>query len=288
MFSELSDQKYTTLRRSLLREKGSPLQRELLEQTIESGGFVRFLNDLVPMDEGESLPSVPEAMTENEFKEPPSDTESAIYECYKAVSPAIACRPTFWGAVTLSNIMSHHLEATFLACNGGSLPSGRARIEYALRRGNDKEIDSCVRTILRRLSGLPEARGNRSVYVDCPIARAWWREYLCNKICETTSMDRAEVLGVLRISQQYWEEVVSLMVSRNSVLGDRRLRDVLVAQLAMIKSEAPDNEVLRSKCLRTLCRLLGIRGAWQEYSALSMEELGTLIRNEIRYRWLVA
>ena len=110
-----------------------------------------------------------------------------LYSSWSYVAPALACRSTFWAAVTLNHVRHGLIDSAFLAANGGNLPGGAERIDFALNdRSNSgpQRVDNCVRTVLRRLGGLPEVRGNRSVYVDCPFARAWWRERMIEQASE--------------------------------------------------------------------------------------------------------
>ena len=61
------------------------------------------------------------------------------------------------------------------------------RIDRALMETGDEQpkmMDRTVRAVLRRLGGLPEVRGARSVFVNCPFARAWWREHLVKQIAQ--------------------------------------------------------------------------------------------------------
>ena len=59
------------------------------------------------------------------------------------------------------------MAATYLAGPNESTLHSKTRLPK-----HRKTSTACVRTVLRRLGGLPEVRGNRSVYVDCPFARA--------------------------------------------------------------------------------------------------------------------
>ena len=213
------DASYTALRKRLLRSKGSEDQREFLSVLRSSSDFSEWVRKQVSIEQGESLPVLEEPLTEAEFQEPPKSTEKQIFDTWRSIAPADACRVTFWGLMTLRHVESGIIQSSFLAVNGGPSPAGLERIDRVLKEGNEKDVDSVVRRALRRMSGLPEARGNRSVYVNCPLARAWWRRYLANEICESTGAVLTDVLKVLGHSQQYWEELINLVVSRNSVLG---------------------------------------------------------------------
>ena len=205
-YEEFDDASYTSLRKSLLRSKGSGKQRKLLEVLRSSRDYSEWIRAQINIESGSSLPILEEAMTESEFKEPPRSTEKQIFESWQSIPPASACRVTFWGFMTLRHIEEGIIQSSFLAANGGT--SGLERIDRVLKlkeedEGVNKAIDDAVRTVLRRMSGLPEARGNRSVYVNCPFARAWWRRYLANEVCENTDAKLTDVVKVLGHSQQY-------------------------------------------------------------------------------------
>lgn len=284
-FRQLDDAKYSRLRKDLLREKGSPTQRKFIERLRDSKRFCEWFREKIPSTSGKDIEPHPEALTEHEYKDPPDDTERKLVEPWGELTPAIACRPPFWGEITLRHIEAGRIESSYLAANGGSLSGGDARISRALSTGNPADIDGCVRTALRRFSGLPEARGNRSVYVNCPFGRAWWRRRLCAAVSENTPVTAQHVLNVFRSSQQYWENLITLVVSRNSVLGERNVRDTLVWSLVDKHDANAKSGIFLAGNLAMLCRLLGVRAAWQEFGVLEMEELKGLIDAEIRSRW---
>ena len=289
MYKRLDDAKYTGLRKALLRQKGSDLQREFLKSARSDGQFLHFVRGQVGT-RGEKEASVfDEKLTEHQYKEPTKDTEQRMYKIWEDVPPETACRVTFWGEVTLRHIENERIQSSYLAANGGALSGGLERIDRVLSSsGTEKDIDSCVRAILRRLSGLPEARGNISVYANCPFGCAWWRERFADEVCDIidksssrSKTSRDGILNLLRQGQEYWETLVRLVISRNSVLGDRNVRDVLIWSLAETLKSDKENSVLKSQDLKSLCRLLGVRCAWQELGILEPEELKILIDNEI-------
>ena len=289
MYKRLDDEKYTGLRKILLSQKGSCRQREFLNVARSDEKFLRFVRSELDTKGEEEAAVFDETLTEHQYKEPTKDTEQRMYQVWKDIPPETACRVTFWGEVTLRHIEKKRIQSSYLAANGGTLSGGLERIDKALSRsGNEMEMDSCVRTILRRMSGLPEARGNVSVYVNCPFGCAWWRERLADEVCDIidkssseTKTSRDSILNLLRQGQEYWETLVRLVISRNSVLGDRNVRDVLIWSLAEKFKSDKENSVLKSQNLKSLCRLLGVRCAWQELGILELTELKMLIDNEI-------
>ena len=280
VYEEFDDVAYTRFRRSLLRTKGSTHQRDFLKATRNDADFLKFLRDAIATDGTRPLPLCPERLTENEFKQPPANTETALYNSWGELTPRIACRTTIWGNLTCRHIEGGRISAVYLAANGGSGVSGAERIDRVL--GDDgktatKAIDDCVRTVLRRLSGLPEARGNRTVYVDCPLARAWWRERLVADISQGDPDQAESVRVVARVNQTYWEELVTLVVSRNSVLGSHAIRDSFVLSLGDLLSKKPETPLRLSQNLRLACRTIGAIQASRELSVLNEREVRSLM-----------
>ncbi len=279
-YEELEDASYTELRKNLLRSKGSLEQREFLSILRSSNEFSDWVRQKVKIETGGSLPILEERLTEAEFKEPPKNIEKSIFDAWESISPADACRVTFWGYITLRHTEEGKIKSHYLAANGGTMPGGLERIDRILKEGNKNEVDRTVRAALRRMSGLPEARGNRSVYVNCPFARAWWRRYLANEVCEKTGAELTNVVKVLTVSQSYWEELITLVVSQNSVLGDANVRTALIWILSDFIHYEDKKKLFTTKTLGQIRQLIGIRSAWQELGVFSVEELKKIIKNE--------
>jgi len=279
-FQEFDDASFSRFRRKLLRSKGSSEQRAFLEAVRNDDAFLQVLNDEV-ITQGSSKPGLsPESLTESEYKQPPANTEATLYNVWEDLTPRIACRTTFWANLTCLHIESSRIKSSYLAANGNIGNTGIERIDRALSSNGDeasKPIDECIRTVLRRLGGLPEARGNRSVYVDCPFSRAWWRERLVAEVSDGNSDLISNVREVTRINQAYWEELVVLVVSRNSVLGSRKVRDLFILMLAKLISRKINTSLRVAKNLRTACRMVGAIQASRELSILNRNELLELL-----------
>ena len=279
-YAELDDGKYTSLRKDLLREKGGPLQDEFLDALEDSDKFMEFMRAKAPFTNGEHVAVFRGALTESSFKDPPKDIERDIYDLWKAVSPKVACRASFWGAVTARHIEEGAIaEPLWLAANGSANESGGERIDKArAQSGEDraKGMDACVRTALRRMSGLPEPRGNRTVFVDTPFGRAWWRERMVARIEKRHGAeDRASLLRAVRVTQTYWERLVVMIVSRGSVFGSEVAQDAFINSLA--KRVADPKSPLRSSTkLTTASRRFSNIAAARELGALEFHEIGAI------------
>ena len=279
-FTELSDVEYTRFRKTLLRlPKGSDTQRAFLEGVRDTGTFLERMS-AIPTIGSATAPVIPEPLTESEFKQPPATTERTLYETWSTLPPATACRSTFWAHVTLEHLRKSRLHSSYLAANGGSLPGGLDRIDHVLADTSDQAtqlIDLCVRTVLRRLGGLPEVRGNRSVYVDCPFARAWWRERWVERAAQGDAQLTKHLRTVLRTNQTYWEKFIDRVVFRNSTFGADNLRSAFLRSLAQFVRDNPDTNLLRTDAIQRLCRRATTYQGRQELSILDDQELDALM-----------
>ena len=278
-FKELSDSDYTRLRKKLLRERGSDRQREFLRVVRHTEEFVKWFSTVPAVGTCDAA-TLPDPLTESEFKDPPPDAENMLYTAWSAVTPAVACRSTFWAHVTLEHVRKGRIESVYLAANGGNLPGGAERIDFALQDKTTKApdgIDACVRTALRRLGGLPEVRGNRSVYVDCPFARAWWRERMVEQAADGDQEIAAYVRSVIRIHQTYWEKLVDRIVFRNSTFGSTNIRNAFMRALAQFIQSNPETELAKTDGLQRLCRRATAYQGNRELSILNESELDALM-----------
>ena len=281
--------RYETLMRALLREKGSTRQREFLAAVRTDSDFLDYLTESVGVTTGHPM-SWSCKLTEREFSDPPEDTERQIYEEWKDLARGVACRPSFWGATTLDLIRAGHIRSSFLAAPTATRKSGLVTIEEVLAGANGagleesaKRIDTCVRTVIRRFSGLPGVRGNRSVFVNCPFARAWWRGRMATEVIRVIEesegipdLEWAMVQRPLRQNQQYWENIVSLIVSRNSVLGSSRVQAAMIASLATLLSRDPQTPLRYATNLRPVFKNLSALSTARELSLLEFLELRRL------------
>ncbi len=286
-YPELDAAAYAKLRKDLLDVKGSQNQQRFLRAVRRNDEFLAYLAAEVPTQIGNAqVPSFQEPLSEQMYKDPPADIEQEMYGTWRALTPHVACRNTFWAAVTYQHIKDGCIQASYLAANGTPAGTGAERIDLALARSEPKSIDACVRAVIRRMSGLPGVRGNRSVYVNCPLARAWWRERLVESVLRHgSSVERPMVLEVVRTSQEYWERLISGIVSRNSVLGSTMVLDAFVASIAMLRNAEPGSPLRTVNGLVQALRLLSATTASRELGVLEFDEiveLSTTILQQLR------
>ena len=283
-YTEFNDRAYTQLRRNLLRFKGGDQQREFLMIVRDNATFPEYF-DKVPKTGHVEASLAPCPMTESEYKEPPSDTEHALYTAWSTLTPSIACRSTFWANLTLAHIMEDRIQSVYLAANGGTVATGAERIDIALTDKTalgPQRIDACVRTVLRRLGGLPEVRGNRSVYVDCPFARAWWREHIVAQASGGDEQLACQVRLLVRIHQTYWEKLIDRIVFRNSTFGSTNIRSALLRMLGQFLQANPKSDLSSYQSFQRLCRRATAYQGSRELSVLSDRELDALMEDVVR------
>jgi len=280
-FKQFSDSDYSKFRRRLLRVKGGDDQRHFLGIVRNTSTFLAHLST-IPTDGSTDPVLAPERMTESEFKDPPPSTERALYASWKGLTPAVACRSTFWANLTLEHIKTERIQSVYLAANGGNLSGGAERIDRALQDKTPKRIDDCVRTVLRRLGGLPEVRGNRSVYVDCPFARAWRRERMVEQAAGGNAKTAKIVRAIVRTNQTYWEKLIDHIVFRNSTFGSDNIRNAFLRSLARFAQSNPKSSLKKPEGLQRLCRRVTTYQGSRELSILDDSELDTLMKTIVR------
>lgn len=212
--------------------RGGDEQREFLRLAARDPAAFCELVLSWGVKRGERPPVPALRLSEKEFVDPPWSTERVVAETWTGLPANLAARPETWTRIHVELIEQGRIKSAYLARNGNG-ETGRARIARVLKGRDSKQIDDCVRTVFRRLGGVIEARANRTVFLDCPLGRAWWRNRYALEAHETFSRTPVEALSTaLRRPAFHWTSLVEAMVSRRTVIGDRAIRPALVQCLA--------------------------------------------------------
>ena len=117
------------------------------------------------------------------------------------------------------------------------------------------------------------------MYVNCPLARAWWRERLVAEVAtnEGEGLERQIRAVVHPESQQYWEDLVTFVVSRNSVFGSVAVRNILIRTLAEVIDENPTTPLRTADELKRVCRSVSSIQASLELSVVPPEDVKTMM-----------
>ena len=302
-FLEFNARKIEALRLSLIEKRGSDAQRVLLEACLGRESFFSWVE--LNLNGGEVGQVVPEVFSrkldEDEFTGMDEPTEREASQLWSDVPSTVACRSSFWGIVTVNHIEKGIIEPSYLAfvkpssklrlkrTSTTSVKSiaGVERITKALGSNDDKKIDRVARTILRKLSGLQEARGIRSVSCDCPFGRAWWRQRILHETVSLTMGNQGAIRDTLYNTKTYWEKLVMLPqmeVSRAkpSRFGDSKVRTAFIWALSEYVDNFDyemlfDSGGLIDDCMRSFINM----SLKREFGVFEMEELKHIIKEEV-------
>ena len=89
-------------------------------------------------------------------------------------------------------------------------------------------------------------------------------------------VQRPMVLEVLRSNQGYWERLISVIVSRNSVRGSAVVLEAFVASLAKLSNAEPETHLLKAQQLVKAVRRLSTIAASRELGVLEFSDLDDL------------
>ena len=229
---------------------------------------------------GETPPVMNQALSEKEFVDPSWSTECAIATTWRELPVRLAARPETWFRIHVELIEQGRIESSFLAA-GSRGDQGRVQIAQALRRNNAKDVDDCVRAVLRRLGGIVFYRGNRTAFMDCPLAKAWWRHRYAQEAHRLFNRHSPEDLSRALRKPLRWERLIEDMVSKLTVIGDSAIRPAVVQSLA-------DGAGSTSQEMSRLTTWIGRRSTVQALGVLGPEYVLNLVAEEFAPSSVVA
>ena len=275
-----------------IKLRGGEMQVDILQaaRNRTGGDFVNWLegtirqcagnDDIIIGSDEPPVPVEPLKYSAADFRQPPEHTSDQMWEAWKVITPGIACSASVWAYIVARMIAAEKIEPYYLAVgSNGSKTDGRAEIDSALGQTGDKrakDIDKCVRAFLRRLSGLLE-RGTRSVYQNCPPARAWWQHYIAMQAVRNIGCEEESAKELLK-TPVVWELLSDKMASRLTVIGDRNLRDGIVKFLLDGKNAKFSGD---KKTLNHLFSDIGVMAAWRALGYFPPKRVEEILSTEI-------
>lgn len=218
-------------------------------------------------------PLVPERpLTEKEFVDPPWSTEQVVAATWGELPAGLAARPETWTRIHIEMIEKRRIKSSYLAADGNG-ESGRVRIAQALKGRDDQKVDACVRAVFRRLGGVISDRANRTAFIDCPLAKAWWRYQYAEEAHLTFGRESVEELSKELRARFRWEPLVEAMISKLTVVGDAGIRPALVQSLA-------DGVGTTGEEVRDVLGWIGRRSTVQVLGAVGPERVLNLLAEE--------
>lgn len=260
--------------------------------------FLEWFDGEVPLDRRDPVKcGMPrKTLSEGEIASPPADTETMWWRALADLPPLLAARPVFWASYNFALLREGVVEE---ACHfakpvgSGAQQTGRGTLERAMGamdrvakeengsgKGKSGAGEESVRTLCRQLlGGVPEERGQVSVYIDNRIARAWWRGHILRQTQEDLgdAVDGKAIREVLRHGGAPWDEMVQHVVRKLTHVGERPIRSALVAALSgMDLSENTSKE--RSERTKNLFAATGRYAASRSLGVMTPQEILEAIR----------
>ena len=254
--------------------RGGDEQREFLRLAKEDPGA--FCNHLRSwrLTGGETPPVTEHPISEAGFVHPSWPTECMIVTAWSDLPVKLAARPETWVRIHVEMIEKGRINSSYLAAGAKGEP-GHVRISQALRKKDPKNVDECVRAVLRRLGGVISDRANRTAFIDCPFARAWWRHFYAQEAHRAFKRDSVETLSEALRPRFRWEGLVEDMVSKLTVIGDSSIRPAIVQCFAEGLGSTPQ-EMTRMR------DWIGRRSTVQALGALGPEHVLRLVKEEFQ------
>lgn len=211
--------------------RGGQKQRAFLRLAIgDEAEFCRFVRSW-GLRQGKTPPVMETPLSEQELSDPPWSTECVIATTWADLPVDLAARPETWTRIHIEMIERGLIRSSYLAASRNG-ESGKGFIARALNGSDPQLVDDCVRTVLRRLGGVIEARANRTAFIDCPLSRAWWRHRYATEAHKCFDQRSVEDLSAALRPRFRWEALVEAMVSKLTVIGDSAIRPALAQCLA--------------------------------------------------------
>ncbi len=234
----------TKFKQELIKDKDGSYQKILLEhaKNDENHDFISWLdgkivhhgyNGITDPIEGDIdivLPNTQLNALEFINFNPGKETIHNWLPTWEVLQISDAANSSVWAYITRKMIAEEKLRPYDLMVgprDKGDSYKGKSKIAYALNASGEQKLEKmgeCVRNFLRNLCGLYEIRGARSLYQDCPFARAWWQHHIAESIKST---DKHAVISVL-IKKTLWRTLSDKITTRLTILGDENIRNGII------------------------------------------------------------
>lgn len=193
--------------------------------------FASYLREMLEIEPTEELgtPDLPRSLTSSEFIDPPLGVERELGSMLlPLVTAREASQPLVWTLLHIGWLEAGSLGndpyASFFCSPGGKAPPSD---------------DRAMRNALRRLGGLPYARGNVSVFSDCPVARAYWRYRVAADVAANSAglFTSEEAHAALHASNEGWDQFAMVPLRRFPAISESRARAALVTPFLDVTRE---------------------------------------------------
>ena len=258
-YKRLDEEIWEDFGKKLTKNKGSEEQREfLIACKSRKDGFLTYLkhNNLSGSTHKGEPVNFTHQFTEREFIYPPYDTQKKIWVTFKELPDEITCKCSFWGYVIIRMIEDGQIQPSCLASKSNDVKStGSYMIDNALKSSDTKEIDDCVRRVLRSMCN-PAPRGKRIVFNDFHLGKAYWRWRWADKMSNIMKPD----LTLEILDEKYYAEFSARMHDGKSYISSENILGGLLLFLEK------NRKVGREK-LRAIINQIGYLSVWKALEA---------------------
>ncbi len=203
-----------------IRERQEQLEAAVRDGPLRTACYLRRALE-IGKDQDIGAVGFPRAvLTPGEYQDPPLRLEQELGTFWEnQVSPREGSRPCFWLLCHIEWIERGILGSADLA-------------PYVLAGSGQLSPEQKTRNFLRRTGGI-YIRGKTSVFSDCTLARAFWRNRMAQEIHHTTRRDvsASDAHRVLHWSRPAWERLVLVSLRRLTVMNHPRARAAIVRGL---------------------------------------------------------
>ncbi len=252
--------------RERIRRRQRELRRAVDAGAADLGSYLRSALGLGHDLTFRVLP-LPGGVTAAQYRYPSLALEEEVGRLWRdRVHANLACRPVFW--------MLCHIQWIEEGCLGWGGPE----LARALCEGRPATLEGHTRNFLRRTGGI-FVRGNVSVYSDCTMARAWWRDRFAGRVARATA-GSAEALScreahiALHHDRSAWEELVLASLRRHTVINQERARAQVVRYLHRLLQQG---ERINSSHVKEAVARLAHHGKQRSLQLTPWEELARIM-----------
>ena len=256
--------------KALLKDKGSEKQVKFLNACkLGKDSFLEYIKTSLPDSNiiAGRLVNFTYKFTENEFICPPRNTQEEIWNAFRDISDEVAYKCGFWGHIILRMIEDGNIQPDYLASKlNGINDTGSYIIDKALKSDDKREIDDCVRRVLRSMCN-PEPRGKRIVFNDFYLGKAYWHWYWADKMSKLIDIKRDGILKIL--NEKYYAAFSEKMHSGKSYIGSE---NILGGLLLFLRQQAQSQQAqITDKELIKIIDLIAYLSVWKALEAQEPE-----------------
>ena len=211
------------------REQSEIRERQRSFEAVVHGGpasLGSYLREQIGISADHQIdaPALVRTPNASEFRDTTLDLEIKMFDAWRTLTPHHTSQPLYWTLCYIVWLEGDQIDVRLADALLAKTQGG----------GRETEIENATRNALRRIGGLPSARGKVSVLSDSTMGRAWWRGFIAAEIAEHShgELDAAAAHEILHASNQAWETLVGRAVKSLTVINHPAARAAIVCQFA--------------------------------------------------------